>query len=542
VRRRFESADRFWEVALVRACVQLAWGKVGTRGQRHDRDFQSEAEARAYITKHVADLIAKGFAEVIDATAPPEPEALSRNARFEWDEDGERRFLEIVQVQTTVHHRTGMIVDGVDRVDLLDTKHLTSASVANKLFDDKVTEANQRGAARAERRDAIRPAPTTRHHVEPAVVIAAELPPRDDIAEHHELEMQCLESPDSPEPWEVYADYLETQGDPRAKIAALHRAGSTANRIILELLRGIADDEDVEDELRGEADHEINFEFGLRFGFVRHATIALQFEAAIELADATRKFLGAPVARFVDSLRFGLAGYESNNDWTPTLRAVVASAQARRIRSLAFDRFESDQCEWSWVEFGDFTGLLEQLPALEHFRLRSGGGGTLGALALPALKSFVRESGSLRRSELDAIAKARWPNLEHLEIWTGASHYGAEAEVSDFDRILDARDLPRLRHLGIVNSELSDEIIPALAKARVLPQLESLDLRHGIASTQTTEALVQHAAAFRHLASIDLSSNMLRADETTAIRDVLDNVIVAEQREYHEDRYVRVGE
>ena len=65
---------------------------------------------------------------------------------------------------------------------------------------------------------------------------------------------------------------------------------------------------------------------------------------------------------------------------------------------------------------------------------------------------------------------------------------------------------------------------------------------------QATEALVQNARAFRHLASIDLSENLLEPEHAAAITGVLDNVIIGEQRDYDfedgddDPRYVAVGE
>ena len=159
-----------------------------------------------------------------------------------------------------------------------------------------------------------------------------------------------------------------------------------------------------------------------------------------------------------------------------------------------------------------------------------------------SLHTLIRESGGLARKEVVEILRQELPNLAHLELWTGSRNYGAECTLADLERILAARDLPQLAHLGIVNSELVDDLIPALASSRILPQLSSLDLSRGIAATAATSALVANAHAFRHLASLDLSQNLLDATEVGRICDVLDNVIVANQRPLDDDRYVAVGE
>jgi hypothetical protein len=88
----------------------------------------------------------------------------------------------------------------------------------------------------------------------------------------------------------------------------------------------------------------------------------------------------------------------------------------------------------------------------------------------------------------------------------------------------------------------------------ILPRLHSLDLSKGILARRGVAAFEEHAAAFRHLASIDLSENLLEHEEAARIRAVLDNVILTDQREresedYEEEeadgeitRYVAVGE
>ena len=164
--------------------------------------------------------------------------------------------------------------------------------------------------------------------------------------------------------------------------------------------------------------------------------------------------------------------------------------------------------------------------------LRSGAGDTLGAIALPNLRTFIRESCSLRASEVEAIASADWPNLEHLEIWTGSTIDGGTVALRHLVPILAGRGLPALRHLGIVNSDLAEELVPALARSTLLGQLDSLDLSRG--AMARADALVEHAGAFRHLASLDLRKNVLAPDEIVRIRAVLDNVITTDQRDAYE--------
>ena len=50
------------------------------------------------------------------------------------------------------------------------------------------------------------------------------------------------------------------------------------------------------------------------------------------------------------------------------------------------------------------------------------------------------------------------PALEHLELWLGTDEYGADTEVADLKNILQGKNLPSLRHLGLRNSEITDRM------------------------------------------------------------------------------------
>ncbi|HLL23705.1 MAG TPA: hypothetical protein VK427_16315 [Kofleriaceae bacterium] len=336
----------------------------------------------------------------------------------------------------------------------------------------------------------------------------------------------------------VYADWLQQQGDVRGELASLWLAGQEADA-----RAWLANNAT---KLFGELDVQLDnevYDLVWEHGFLRGASLKrASMESATDLAELTRTFLALPVARLVTSLRFGLAGYESDNDWGPTLAAVAESPIAAQLRSLRFDDYTSEDCEISWTAFGDFSPYWSQLPALEELVIRSGEGGTLGDLSLPKLKRFARISGGLSSEELGAIASATWPELESLEVWTGDENYGASGSVDSLKPLLEGKAPKTLTHLGIVNCEFVHELIARLAASPLLRQLQTLDLSKGALTDADVEPLLQHADAFAHLASLDLTENLLEA-LGDAITSRLPNAHVGEQRENDRDsRYVALGE
>ncbi|HEU0034440.1 MAG TPA: WGR domain-containing protein [Kofleriaceae bacterium] len=533
VRRRFElagSPGRFWEVTIHDDLVTMRWGTIGTPGQGVDRRFAAKAELAAYVEKQVALQRSKNYVEVAqrdrnDALAET---PIERRERFERKADrrtGGRDVHELEQRGRELDERVGIErVDGyTPDPEATRTRTFDTVAEASRAYDELRDDLRYQGY------DLARPGSriTARTHSNP------------------ELEAMCLASLDSPVPWQVYTDWLIGQGDPRGELAALHLAGNRDG--------ARAYWKQHVDVLWGRDERVPQLEF--RHGYVSGMTITLP-DGDLSLDAFTRAVLALPLARFVTSLRFGPTATTYQNDWGPTMAAVTSSVQAAQLRELAFT-FVPDQAELSWIGFGDFSSAWSRLPALEYLFIRSGAGGKLGTLDLPRLKTFIRESGGLAAHELASITRATWPELEHLEIWFGSRHYGAVPNadaLAALAGILDARGLPKLRHLGIVNAEFTHELLPVLVRSKILRQLDSLDLSKGVLSSESVAVFERHADAFRHLAELDLEENLLSRDDTRAIRAVLDNAVVSDQRERDDDdgddedddtdswRYAAIGE
>lgn len=339
----------------------------------------------------------------------------------------------------------------------------------------------------------------------------------------------------------VWADWLQAHGDLRGELAALFQSGrETAARAFLEenADRFLGDDDlRLHDEV-----YDLQFVNGVLDGLSLRRTNVYNRKGAV-LGDLTRAILALPITRLVRRLRFGLARYESDNDWTDTMRAVAESKQAPFLTSLRFDDYHSEDCEISWTPTGDFSFAWKALPALEELVIRSGQSGTYGTIDLPSLKRFTRISGGLGQDELDAIASARWPKLEHLEVWTGQDNYGAAATVGLLERFFDGANTPALTSFGLVNCEIVHECLEPLARSKLLPKLKRLDLSRGVLQDGDVELLLAHAAAFRHLEVLDLSENQLE-NGGERITAALPNAVVAKQREIYEEgqRYSALGE
>jgi hypothetical protein len=128
----------------------------------------------------------------------------------------------------------------------------------------------------------------------------------------------------------------------------------------------------------------------------------------------------------------------------------------------------------------------------------------------------------------------------------GDENYGAGGDLKSIRPILEGKGLGKLRHLGLMNAEFTDAICEALPRAKVLGQLETLDLSMGMMSDEGARALAEGKKALEHLERLDVSDNFLTQQGIDLLRGICAEVVTGEQKEpydWDEDgRYVSVGE
>ncbi|MGY3678462.1 STM4015 family protein [Streptomyces sp. TE33382] len=221
------------------------------------------------------------------------------------------------------------------------------------------------------------------------------------------------------------------------------------------------------------------------------------------------------------------------------------------LRALFLADVESEQCEISWLMMSDITPVLTAFPLLEELLVR-GCGETTGAGGLrlspvrhESLRSLCFESGGLPGHVVRAVTSSEFPALERLEIWFGSTWYGGDATVEDLGPLLSGGTFPRLRHLGLQNSEIQDEIAAAIASAPVVAQLTSLSLSMGTLSDIGGAALLA-GQPLTHLSALDLDHHYLSDEVFDHIRAACAPAAVsgdaADMDEDEEERYVAVSE
>ncbi|MGN6108651.1 MAG: WGR domain-containing protein [Kofleriaceae bacterium] len=352
---------------------------------------------------------------------------------------------------------------------------------------------------------------------------------------------------------EVYADWLQGQGDPRGELAAiqLKLAGAPKDKPLRAAEKALFKTH--RDRLLGKlAPFQDLAKLTWRAGFIDAARVANSYEQYDDDDDDDEQekkieklvetLLDEPSARFLRALTVGIVTF-SDNDYGGIAK-LIGKRYLPALRSLFLGDFDPEETEVSWSSLGNLEPVYAAVPNLRRLKLRSGDM-KLGSIVLPHLERFDIETGGLDPKSARAIAGARWPSLRELSIQVGTERYGGTAQLKDLQPILDGVGLPRLRHLGLTNLEYTDAVIAPLAGSKILPQLESLDLSLGVMAEDGARALYRYQNAFAHLKQIDLGENYLDRDAQKLLKSTKLAVHFGRQRDDEgnpENRYVSVGE
>ncbi|MFJ3922055.1 STM4015 family protein [Streptomyces sp. NPDC090022] len=230
--------------------------------------------------------------------------------------------------------------------------------------------------------------------------------------------------------------------------------------------------------------------------------------------------------------------------------ATLVGARDRlpALRSLFLGDMTYEEAEISWIQQCDVTPLLAAFPALEELGVRGAQGLEFPAVTHERLRILRVETGGLPAGVVRGIAASDLPALRRLELWLGTSWYGADTQVADLEPFLTGGRLPALRHLGLRNSDIADDIATALAGAPVVARLRTLDLSMGTLGDEGALALLA-GQPLTHLEKLDLHHHFISPEVEQRVQAALEPsgvTIDLQQRNLARDglagRYTAVAE
>lgn len=189
------------------------------------------------------------------------------------------------------------------------------------------------------------------------------------------------------------------------------------------------------------------------------------------------------------------------------------------LRGLFIGDLTREECEISWIGHGDVSRIFRAFPKLEVVQIRGSSPLFFGTerFSHDHLRGLVIESGGLPARVVAEILTAALPNLETLELWLGAVRYGWDGTLDEFVGLFETCPFPKLRHLGLRNAEIADEIAIAIADAPIMDQLTSLDLSLGVLSDHGASALLA-STKIKNLTRLDYHHHYVSAEMMAKLR------------------------
>lgn len=182
------------------------------------------------------------------------------------------------------------------------------------------------------------------------------------------------------------------------------------------------------------------------------------------------------------------------------------------IKKLFIGDMDFEECEVSWIMQGDYGDLWAAMPQLEEITIKGATDLRLGEINLPNLKSFTIICGGLSTDIIQCIQKAKMPLLEKLSLYIGSDSYGFDGDANTIRELLEKSDFPKLRYLGILDSEIQDELAEVVLDSKYMKQIETLDLSYGTLTDKGGELLASKIGDYPNLKKLELEYHFLTED------------------------------
>lgn len=193
-----------------------------------------------------------------------------------------------------------------------------------------------------------------------------------------------------------------------------------------------------------------------------------------------------------------------------------------RIKSLFMGDMDSEECEVSWIVQGDYSKLWEAMPQLEKLVIKGSTDLELGEITHENLKHLEIICGGLPVSVIQSIQKAKLPALETLILYIGVEEYGFDGEASDIEALLKQSEFPKLRTLGIVNSEIQDEVTELVLKSKYISQISELQLSMGTLTDKGGQMLLEQLPQYKNVKTLDLSYHYMSEEMAEKLEELSD--------------------
>lgn len=267
-------------------------------------------------------------------------------------------------------------------------------------------------------------------------------------------------------------------------------------------------------------------------------------DEGVTISDLLEALVRDPQAANIKELIIGQFDSEvSESSFEVIDKLVSLKHDLKSLKALFIGEMTYEECEISWIRQTDITPILKAWPELEHLQIRGGDGLSFSDLQHDNLTTLIIETGGMPPNVVQEVNAARLPKLQKLELWLGSDNYGFASKVEDFTPILSGKQFPQLTHLGLMDSELQDDLAIAAAQAPVVHQLKVLDLSKGVLTDKGGEAL-RDSATIRNLQHLNLRHHFMSEDMMAQLKALNMSINLDDRQEEDDEeyRFVEVAE
>ena len=239
----------------------------------------------------------------------------------------------------------------------------------------------------------------------------------------------------------------------------------------------------------------------------------------------------------VTELIIGDWGNSWGEECQPIIEGIIANAQRfSHVEKLFIGDMEYDECEVSWIMQGNYKDLWAALPHLKELTIKGSTGLVLGEICHEELESLTIICGGLPVRVIEEIQRATLPKLKKLLLYIGSDNYGFDGNPDTIREFLEKVQLPELEYLGIVDSEIQDEITEAVLESKFIGQIQTLDLSCGTLSDKGGELLLQKLPQYDNIKRLDVHYNFMSEKLIKRLEELPISVDASDRNEMHHYR------
>lgn len=194
----------------------------------------------------------------------------------------------------------------------------------------------------------------------------------------------------------------------------------------------------------------------------------------------------------------------------PLVDGIVANKEKfSHIKSLFIGDMDFEDCEVSWIIQADYSKLWAAMPQLEKLTIKGSTDLELGNIKHNNLQTLEIICGGLPSDTIQTIQKAALPSLQNLLLYIGVEDYGFDGNISTIKELLEQSDFPKLTYLGIMDSDIQDEITAAVLNCKYMNQIVILDLSMGCLTDKGGQLLLEQLPHHPNIKVLNLEYHFL---------------------------------